>query len=260
MSCLYLHVLRLLLPRRRIKRGRHRRRLPQSQNLGFPQRTASIATKIDLARRLNRPRSAGEETEKEVLTCAKRKAEGSDGGEGGKPSAAAAAATPANETAEAGSAGGAKAAEIKWVEMPLENIAWILSQKREDYHVITLDDYTLHRSISSGTSTAADFLYTQEEVDAHREMVLRVQATDEAGREEFMEFQQWVRDTFERNGCVMVPEGWEEEMQNVVDEEWEKGRHLLEMTDVNPRSNREEEMIDAPSNRDEDTDLAMPSD
>jgi hypothetical protein len=75
-----------------------------------------------------------------------------------------------------------------------------------------------------------------------------------------MEFQQWVRDTFERNGCVMVPEGWEEEMQNVVDEEWEKGRHLLEMTDVNPRSNREEEMIDAPSNRDEDTDLAMPSD
>jgi hypothetical protein len=69
--------------------------------------------------------------EKEVLTCAKRKAEGSDGGEGGKPSAAAAAATPANETAEAGSAGGAKAAEIKWVEMPLENIAWILSQKRD---------------------------------------------------------------------------------------------------------------------------------
>ncbi|CAL4981226.1 unnamed protein product [Urochloa decumbens] len=166
--------------------------------------------------------SAKEYKDKDAVTAEKRKAE-EPVGEGGKPAALLAA-----DVSEAAGAGDAKASEIKWVEMPLEYIAWLLSQKREDY---------------------------SEELDRQqrqRELILKVQATDEAGREEFLAFQEWVRETFERNGRVMVPEGFEDPnfrgIQDIIDEEWEKGRHQLEMIDAYPPLNSEDTGLAMPSN------------
>lgn len=155
-------------------------------------------------------------SEKDAITSGKRKAEGSE---------------VADEmTSDAAGAGDVKAADmIKWEEMPLEYIAWILSRKWEDFTVLTLEDHSLHRTGSN--ITAQDAMYTQEEFDEHREMILKSQATAEAGREEFFAFQAWVRETFERNGRVMVPEGFNGPNpcgnQDVIDEIWEQGKHEL---------------------------------
>ncbi|WVZ95249.1 hypothetical protein U9M48_041040 [Paspalum notatum var. saurae] len=59
---------------------------------------------------------------------------------GGKP----AAVDVADEKPDA--AAGSNGDGVKWVQMPLEDISWLLAQKREDYRVLTLEDYTLHRS------------------------------------------------------------------------------------------------------------------
>lgn len=162
--------------------------------------------------------------EKDAVTFAKRKAEGSEAAEcGGGKSA------DADEMTQAAAA----AAEIKWEEMSLEYIAWVLSQKWEDYPVINLEDHSLHRNGSNMYTQEEldDLMYTQDEIDEHREMLLKAKATTEAGREEFFEFQEWVRETFERNGRVMVPEGFNGPnpggIQDLIDEEWEKGKHQL---------------------------------
>ncbi|CAN6381295.1 unnamed protein product [Urochloa humidicola] len=156
--------------------------------------------------------------------------------------------------AEAAGAPDAGAPEIKWVEMPLEYIAWLLSQKREDYSVRTLEDYCLYRSKATD-GNEDDLMYTQEELDRQqrqRELILKVKATDEAGREEFLAFQEWVRQTFEKNGRVMVPEGFGDPnfrgIQDIIDEEWEKGRHQLEMIDAYPPLNMEDTGLIIPSN------------
>lgn len=136
---------------------------------------------------------------KDSLTAAKRKADDSGG-----------------EKAVASGSGDVKAPEIKWVEMPLEHIAWLLAQKREEG------------------------------------LIPEIMATDEAGKEEFFAFQEWVRETFDKNGCVMVPEGFNGPnpggLQDLIDEEWEKGMHELEMIDGCP-----------PFHREEDTAVALPS-
>lgn len=124
--------------------------------------------------------------------------------------------------------------DVKWVEMPLEYIAWLLAQKREDYRVLTLEDYTLHRATAATDDNGSDCnsAYTQEDLAKHRDLVLQVKATDEAGKEDFFAFQEWARDTFERNGRVMVPEGYARRNQELIDEEWEKGMRELEMIDA----------------------------
>ncbi|CAD6244803.1 unnamed protein product [Miscanthus lutarioriparius] len=78
---------------------------------------------------------------------------------------AAAGAASDEKPAEATSGGDVQQApEMKWVEMPLEYIAWLLAQKREEG------------------------------------LIPEIMATDEAGKEEFFAFQEWVRETFDQNG------------------------------------------------------------
>lgn len=163
---------------------------------------------------------------KDSLTATKRKADDSQ---------VAVAGASSDEKAETAGSSDVKAPEIKWVEMSLEYIAWLLSQKRER-----------EDNRSSSTITTDDNGYKQGE------LILDIMADDEAGKEEFFAFQDWVRETFGRNGCVMVPEDFNgpnpRGIQDLIDEVWEKGRHELEMIDGCP-----------PFNREEDTAVALPS-
>ncbi|WVZ93162.1 hypothetical protein U9M48_039166 [Paspalum notatum var. saurae] len=189
-----------------------------------------------------------EEEEEDASIDAKRK--GGSSSEGGKPAAAekAGAAGGVKRKGSGSSEGGKPSADekvdaagvignAKWEEMPLGYVAWLLSQKREDYRVQTLEDDIL--------DDEDDDFYPQELLARRRELILKTQADDEAGKEEFFAFQEWVRDTFECNGRVMIPEGTLRRKQELLHEEWarhplakqvlmdeecEEGSHLLEMT------------------------------
>lgn len=100
--------------------------------------------------------------------------------------------------------------EINWVEMPEEHLHWILAKKRETDPVPTLEEFGI---------------YTEEDLekkDADK-LIRRTIASLQASQDDWFEYQAWVRDVFERNGCVMVPEGVfgpKDELQKAIDSAW----------------------------------------
>jgi uncharacterized protein YkuJ len=93
--------------------------------------------------------------------------------------------------------------------MPEYYLRWILSQTRETDPVPSLDDYSLRwRSDPEESARLSRF-------------IARLQAM----QDEFFEIQGWARETFEKNGCVMVPAsfaGTRDQLQEEMKELWDK--------------------------------------
>ncbi|KAL6653970.1 hypothetical protein ACP70R_007435 [Stipagrostis hirtigluma subsp. patula] len=123
---------------------------------------------------------------------------------GGKPAAEAPAAS----------------SEIKWVEMPRDRVLWILAQKEENHPVPSIDDYDLYGTEGNAGPT----VFSQKHVDEKRELFSALHASLQPSHDDFFEFQAWVRDVFQRNGCVMVPDGdgvgSEHDLQEEINDAW----------------------------------------
>nr|CAB3491938.1 unnamed protein product [Digitaria exilis] len=131
--------------------------------------------------------------------------------EGGKPAAAAAA-----EDARAVD-DGEEDSEVKWVEMPLDHIHWILAQKRENNTVPPIEDYDLYRSEEDAKST----VFSQKSIDETRELFTRLHASLQASHDDFFEYQAWVREVYESNGRVLIPEACsKDELQKEINDAW----------------------------------------
>ncbi|KAL6654725.1 hypothetical protein ACP70R_008190 [Stipagrostis hirtigluma subsp. patula] len=107
---------------------------------------------------------------------------------------------------------------VKLVELPVEYLKWVLAQRKEDYRVPTLDDYS------------------PEKVGEEEEAICRFITSLQAAYDEFPELMAFVGDALEMNGCVMVPEGKLipnfRRLQGRVDEEWAGAKQ--ELADVAP--------------------------
>ncbi|TVU31435.1 hypothetical protein EJB05_23125, partial [Eragrostis curvula] len=104
------------------------------------------------------------------------------------------------------------------VQMPVEYLEWVLTQKKNHYRVPTLADYT------------------PEDVAKNMETICRVNASLQAAFAEFAEFQAWVAGVIEKNGCISVLADEDEDVldggaccfqglvQDKIDDEWEQAR------------------------------------
>lgn len=91
-----------------------------------------------------------------------------------------------------------------------------------DGSIRCLDDYSLRRP------------------NDPQELAQLLQCIDrlQAMQDEFFEFQDWVRETFEKNGCVMVPwsfAGPHDRLQEEMEELWD--RAMKEFDDAKPATN-----------------------
>lgn len=128
----------------------------------------------------------------------------------GKPAAA--------EDASAADGGGEEDSEIKWVEMATEDIQWILSQKRENHAVPPIEDYDLYgRTEEDAKST----VFSQKSINEKRELFTKLHASLRASHDDFFEYQAWVREVYEKNGRVLIPEACSrDELQKQINEAW----------------------------------------
>lgn len=77
--------------------------------------------------------------------------------------------------------------EAPMVQLPVEFLEWVLAQKKENYCVPTLEDYS------------------PEDVGEEMETICRVNAALQIAYDEFAEFTAWVRDVVQKDGRVVVP-------------------------------------------------------
>ncbi|TVU51801.1 hypothetical protein EJB05_03245, partial [Eragrostis curvula] len=121
---------------------------------------------------------------------------------------------------------------VEWVEMPEDYLRWVLAQTRETDPVPTLDDYNVDS--------------TQDPVKL--EQILQQIARLQASQDEFFEFQAWVRDTYEKNGRVMVPAdvaGPKDLLQEAMNELWDE---LMKEYDDKEKASGAEVVVAMPPN------------
>jgi len=157
--------------------------------------------------------------------------------EGGK-----AAASAADATAGAGAGDASDSSETNWVEMPLHHVRWILAQKPEMHPTPSIEDYELYRTHDPVQST----VFSQASIDAKRELFTELFVSLRESHDDFFEYQAWVREVFERNGRVMVPEevlGPRDDLQEEIDAIWARSReeYLREHPELESDSDEEGE-------------------
>ena len=105
------------------------------------------------------------------------------------------------------------------MEMPVDHVSWILVQRPEMHPTPSIEDYELYRTHNPLKST----VFSQANVDAKRELFAELLVSLRESQDDFFEYQAWVRDVFERNGRVMVPEevlGPRDDLQAEIDAIW----------------------------------------
>ncbi|KAL6842969.1 hypothetical protein ACP4OV_027282 [Aristida adscensionis] len=116
-----------------------------------------------------------------------------------------ASASSAHVAAEA-AAGDGEIDDEEWMEMTEEYLRWVLAQTRETDPVPTLDDLATR--------------------DPAKLAAISVQlGRQQALQDEFFEFLAWVRETFEKNGRVMVPAdvaGPKDLLQEAINDCWDE--------------------------------------
>ncbi|KAL6653968.1 hypothetical protein ACP70R_007433 [Stipagrostis hirtigluma subsp. patula] len=130
--------------------------------------------------------------------------------------------------------------EVKWAEMPVEHVMWILGQRRENHPTRCIEDFEQYRT--KDDDPAEGTIFSRRDIDASREIFSRLFASLKESHDDFFEYQAWVRDVFERNGRVMVPEdvvGPRDEMQKEINEFWAQCKE--EFAQEYPDSDAEEE-------------------
>ena len=152
-----------------------------------------------------------------------------------------------SDGASAADATASRAAETRWVEMPAEHVRWILAQRRENHPTPSIEDYELYRTNDPVKST----VFSQRNIDAKRELFGGMLDSLRASHDEFFEYQARVRDEFDRDGRVLVPEealgprhGWQED----IDAIWAKCREECAREHPDSDGEDEESAMDADCN------------
>ncbi|CAN6381559.1 unnamed protein product [Urochloa humidicola] len=112
---------------------------------------------------------------------------------GGGPSDAGKAAAADSSAVAAADGGEAKEAGTKLVELPERHVRWILAQEMRP--VFSLDDFAVTSEVIPQKFRDKQL----EHLSSARESLL-------ASQDDFSKYQAWMREVYEREGRVMVPE------------------------------------------------------
>jgi hypothetical protein len=126
------------------------------------------------------------------------------------------------------------------LEMPVEHVRWILAQKPEMHPTPSIEDYELYSTRDPVKST----VFSQASIDTKRELFTELFVSLRESHDDFFEYQAWVREVFERNGRVMVPDevlGPRDDLQAEIDEIWARSgeEHLREHPELESHSDEE---------------------